>query len=463
MQEITKGPSDLSNGRLIAFRRRLLWAGVIVVALIIVAAIATAAIITVAVGTVIVVTIIVVVVIVVTVIVIIVVIAVIVVFVIVFVTAGAIIVVREDVFFTPRIDDRTLEVRWQGVLFHFFAGLHIGVKDKPPLDEVRCVRPDFTDACEAEAPAVWSSDDDRGGFRAATLRPAARRVDARGVHAGTFLARSSATQVEASALACLKNNGANHTSAMPDLAQVHAVLAAYSPLVYLHPDEPYMPSSVAWFFENGALLHQRTGNQTPTLVAADGSNLPQGGDNDGNYWLDLPAGSRDQRERVKKGDLAGAKAYVQVKPMLGGTVTDLAMWFYPFNGPARARLLRIFTIPLGSIGSHVGDWEHLTLRVSNFSGELLRVYFSQHSAGTWVDAPQLEYADGGNSRPVAYASLHGHAFWAGLELQGSADAGIRNDSAKGSMFDTGGAGRCEVASAGYLGVAEPAWLGFMRP
>jgi len=43
-------------------------------------------------------------------------------------------------------------------------------------------------------------------------------------------------------------------------------------------------------------------------VAADGSNLPRGGDNDGSYWLDRPVG-RDRRERVKKGDLASAKAY----------------------------------------------------------------------------------------------------------------------------------------------------------
>ncbi|RCV17912.1 hypothetical protein SETIT_3G258300v2 [Setaria italica] len=337
--------------------------------------------------------------------------------------------------------------------------------DKPPLDAVRCVRADFTDECEAEAPSVWSSGDRvGGGFSAATLRPTVRRVDARSVHAGTFLARSSATPVDASALACLKNNGASHTSAMPDLAQVNAVLAAYSPLVYLHPDEPYMPSSVAWFFENGALLHRRQQAPTP-VVDAGGSNLPQGGDNDGSFWLDLPAGG-EQRERVKKGDLAGARAYVQVKPMLGGTATDLTMWFfYPFNGPARARVA-FATLPLGGIGSHVGDWEHLTLRVSNFSGELLRVYFSQHSAGVWVDAPRLEYvAGGGGRRPVAYASLHGHAFYprAGLELQGSAVVGIRNDSAKGSMFDTGGPGRCEVVSAEYLGVAEPAWVGFMHP
>ncbi|KAL6656835.1 hypothetical protein ACP70R_004615 [Stipagrostis hirtigluma subsp. patula] len=338
--------------------------------------------------------------------------------------------------------------------------------DKPSPDEVRCVRADFTDACEAEE-SVWSSDKD--GFSAAALRPAVRGIDALGVHAGTFMAQSSATPASASAFACLRNNSASYTSCMPDLAQVNAALAAYAPQVYLHPDDPYLPSSVTWFFENGALLYQKS-SATPTPVAADGSNLPQGGGNDGGYWLDLPADG-DQREKVKKGDLAGAKAYVQAKPMLGGTATDLAMWFfYPFNGPARAKVGPL-TIPLGKIGEHVGDWEHLTLRVSNFSGELLRVYFSQHSAGAWVDASQLEYDGGGGvNRPVAYASRHGHAFYprAGLVLQGDSKlgVGIRNDCARGSRLDTGGgAGRCEVVSAEYLGagvVAEPAWLGFER-
>ncbi|PVH65101.1 hypothetical protein PAHAL_2G423600 [Panicum hallii] len=334
--------------------------------------------------------------------------------------------------------------------------------DKPSANEVRCVRADFTDACETEE-SVLSSDKD--SFSTATLRPAVRGIDARGVHAGTFLAQSSATPANASTLACLKNNSASYTSSMPDLAQVNSLLAAYAPHVYLHPNEPYLPSSVTWFFENGALLHQN-GSQTPKPVAADGSNLPQGGGNDGGYWLDLPVDSK-QREKVKKGDLAGAKVYVQAKPMLGGTVTDLAVWiFYPFNGPARAKV-GLLTIPLGEIGEHVGDWEHVTLRVSNFSGELLRMYFSQHSAGTWVEASQLEYlgGDGGN-RPVAYASLHGHAMYpkAGLVLQGDArlGVGIRNDCARGSRLDTGGAGRCEVVSAEYLGVAEPAWLGFER-
>ena len=153
------------------------------------------------------------------------------------------------------------------------------------------------------------------------LRPAVRRVDARGVHAGTFLARSSAAPVEASALACLRNNGASHTSAMPDMAQVHAVLAAYALLVSppgrdLHGTRPrrrWPPKG-------------RTSRRAATTTAATGSTC---------RW----AGTGG--ERVKKGDLASAKAaYMQVKPMLGRTATDLTMWFfYPLNGPGRARVL----------------------------------------------------------------------------------------------------------------------------
>ncbi|KAI9120962.1 hypothetical protein K1719_007995 [Acacia pycnantha] len=40
---------------------------------------------------------------------------------------------------------------------------------------------------------------------------------------------------------------------------------------------------------------------------------------------------------------------------LGGTFTDLAMWiFYPFNGPARAKV-EFINVSLGKISEHMGD------------------------------------------------------------------------------------------------------------
>ena len=81
-------------------------------------------------------------------------------------------------------------------------------------------------------------------------------------------------------------------------------------------------------------------------------------------------------------------------------------------------------------GTHWG-LGNFTLRISNFSGKLQRMYLSQHSKGSWIDAPEIEFKSGGNI-PVAYASLNGHAMYAkpGLVLQGRGDVGIRNDTGK---------------------------------
>ncbi|CAN7007641.1 unnamed protein product [Brassica oleracea var. botrytis] len=91
------------------------------------------------------------------------------------------------------------------------------------------------------------------------------------------------------------------------------------------------------------------------------------------------------------------------------------------------------------------------------------MYLSQHSKGSWIDAPEIEFQSGGN-KPVAYASLNGHAMYAkpGLVLQGRDDVGIRNDTGKSEkVFDT--AVRFRVVSAEYLKeVEEPAWLNYMR-
>ncbi|XP_038973223.1 uncharacterized protein LOC120105138 [Phoenix dactylifera] len=329
--------------------------------------------------------------------------------------------------------------------------------EKPSLDEVRCVRADLTDACEDEE-LIWDKD----GFGVSGLRPAERGIQALGVWVGTFKAQANGSP-GSSTVACLKNKDSNFDYSMPNLGQIQAIMQAYSPVIYLHPDEEFLPSSISWFFDNGALLYEK-GNPNPAPIASNGSNLPQGGSNDGAYWMDLPADGR-QKDEVKKGDIPSSKVYLHVKPMLGATFTDIAIWiFYPFNGPAKAKVGPI-NLSLGRIGEHVSDWEHVTLRVSNFSGELWRVYFSEHSAGTWVEASQLEF-EGGN-KPVVYSSLHGHANYskAGLVLEGNSTSGIgiRNDTAKGkNRMDTGE--RFEVVAAEYMGsaVTEPPWLNYER-
>ncbi|KAK9048714.1 hypothetical protein SSX86_032320 [Deinandra increscens subsp. villosa] len=295
--------------------------------------------------------------------------------------------------------------------------------EKPSPDRIRCVRVDLTDELEADA-LLWSSND----VNVYGSRPKVRGREAQGV--------------------CVD--------------QIDALIQEYSPRFYFHPKEAYFLASTKWYFENGVQLYHTGDESNPIPVEPTGSNLPQGGSNDGTYWLDLPV-DETERERVKKGDLKSGEAYVHVKPMLGATFTDLAIWvFYPFNGPSTAKL-GLVDIPLGRIGEHIGDWEHVTLRVSNFNGLLYRVYFAQHSGGVWVDTTSLEFLDASNNF-AAYPSLNGHATYPvpGLVLQGNDVVGIRNDTAKSTNFFNV-KGRYSIMAAEYINdVTELPWVNFSR-
>ena len=333
--------------------------------------------------------------------------------------------------------------------------------EKPSLDRVRCVREDLTNQCETHT-WIWGLSNvvDANKINVYAVGPCDRRTQAPGVLVGTFLAQNDEL-VEPPSIACLKTTETS-LSSMPNRRQIEALVQIYSPILYFHPDELFLPSSVDWFFTNGALLYKKGEESEPVSIHPTGSNLPQGGSNDGAYWLDLPV-DKANRERVKKGDLQSCKSYIHIKPRFGGTFTDISIWvFFPFNGPSRAKLA-CFNIPLGKIGEHVGDWEHVTLRISNFNGELWRVYFSQHSGGTWVDASQLEFQNG--NKPVVYSSLHGHALYPkpGLVLQGGCGIGIRNDTAKNEkLMDMGE--RFEIVAGESLGfeIMEPPWLNYFR-
>ncbi|KAG9152232.1 hypothetical protein Leryth_027058 [Lithospermum erythrorhizon] len=329
--------------------------------------------------------------------------------------------------------------------------------EKPSLDKIRCVRSDFV-TIEENGDWIWGSGDSSHSNSLnlySTVRERGSRIEFL-VPTGTFLIQGNGST--ATSVLYLKNLPGNF-SAMPNMAQIQELIKKYSPVLYFHPDEHFFPSSVSWFFENGGLLYARGQESKPVLIDPTGSNLPQGGSNDGLYWLDLPIDDAS----VKRGDLQSAGSYIHIKPTLGATCTDIAIWiFYPYNGPAKARV-NFINIDLGRVGEHVGDWEHVTLRVSNFDGELKSLYFSQHSKGTWLDATKVEYQNG--NKPVVYSSLHGHAAFpnAGTNLMGNGKIGVRNDAAKGKMFmDTGI--NYTIICADYLKplIGEPSWLNYAR-
>ncbi|XP_065875471.1 hypothetical protein At1g04090-like [Euphorbia lathyris] len=333
---------------------------------------------------------------------------------------------------------------------------------KPDLDEVRCVRADLTEECQAYR-RILHLHSEIFPFQVWSIRPINRGMLGRGVSVGTFFCSSYWTSGEGLGIVCLKNSNPQ-LHGMPNLEQIHKLIEHYGPTVFFHPDETYLPSSVSWFFKNGALLY-KAGDSKGEPIDGNGSNLPAGGRSDGQFWIDLP--SDDRRDTVKGGNLESAKLYIHVKPAEGGSFTDIVMWvFCPFNGPARIKLGPV-NLALGKIGQHIGDWEHFTLRICNFTGELWSLYFSQHSGGKWVDAYDLEYIEG--NKPIVYSSKSGHASYphAGMYLQGSAKVGIgiRNDACRSKLL-VDSSRQYEIVAAEYLGgnidIIEPNWLQFMR-
>jgi hypothetical protein len=126
-------------------------------------------------------------------------------------------------------------------------------------------------------------------------------------------------------------------------------------------------------------------------VAADGSNLPHGGVNDGRYWLeDLPE-DEHLREKVRPEGRPCQREGIRA----GEADAPPCMWFFcPFNGPTRARIIPFFEEhPL---------WPDRRAR---------RLLGAPHAAGKQlhqgappdaqrrrlVDTSQLEYLDGQGS------------------------------------------------------------------
>ncbi|KAI3995784.1 hypothetical protein MKX01_007263 [Papaver californicum] len=116
-------------------------------------------------------------------------------------------------------------------------------------------------------------------------RPCLRGMMEKSVSVGTFFCSNRWSSGDEMNIACLKN--LDHTlHAMPNIDQIHALIKHYGP-TFFHPDEIYLPSSLSWFFNNGDLLYKK-GDLVGVPIDSMGLNLPCGGSNDKEYWIDLP-------------------------------------------------------------------------------------------------------------------------------------------------------------------------------
>ncbi|KAI4963433.1 hypothetical protein ZWY2020_014107 [Hordeum vulgare] len=277
----------------------------------------------------------------------------------------------------------------------------------------------------------------RQGLRRARREAALPGMREKGISAGTFWCAatdgcSSPTPSE-QGLACLKNVDLD-LSAMPTLEQS------------ARRDPALRPRSTS----------TRKRRSTPK-VQPPGRRLERR-----EYWMDIPADSK-RRQAILRGDIERG-LYAHVKPAMGGTCTDVAMWvFCPFNGPARLKLGPI-NLPLRTTGQHVGDWG------TSRSGS------ATSPASSW---PSTTRSTAGQVGGRGQAGVRGREQAGGVlvpeqarELParrrvpaglGGARVRILNEAARSKLSVDSSVKYRVVAE--YLGdgvVVEPQWLQFMR-
>ncbi|CAL4063394.1 unnamed protein product [Meganyctiphanes norvegica] len=174
--------------------------------------------------------------------------------------------------------------------------------------------------------------------------------------------------------------------APPITDELRALIEAWAPLVWIHPEDPFFPSSIEFHFEHVEL---RNSDESVVQSFVNRSSLMTGDETGGmhlNTVPDLECADCLQDlffgERVENG---GVPCYAYVKDWQDAceTVDVSYRFFYPYNF---GKYICI-GIPINgscdgyvqSFGNHVGDWEHFAIRIRG--GEVIRAYSAVHDFG----------------------------------------------------------------------------------
>ncbi|KAA8495776.1 hypothetical protein FVE85_1931 [Porphyridium purpureum] len=198
--------------------------------------------------------------------------------------------------------------------------------------------------------------------------------------------------------------------------EVTALVARYTPVFFLYPGDPYMPCSAEWFLSHCSANvdgKQVLEHGKVTLDAAVALNGKP------NVNLDL----KEEHWTGQALEL-NPPLYARVKQIVAKQSEDHSsieaieitfLTFFAFNGS-----YPLCGLEFWRAGDHVGDIEHLTVRCSAESGELIGVYYNSHRncEGAWVmakDVPMIKATAAGSEEPVprivSFVARFGHGHY----------------------------------------------------
>lgn len=196
---------------------------------------------------------------------------------------------------------------------------------------------------------------------------------------------------------------------------LESAIAKYGPILQIHRDEKYDICSVEWFLNHSTLIDSQ--DQANNIVHPTAAQLPQGPKQGTRYYLEI-------ENSVKSGNFPTGKAYINALWKKDTTYTDIQFWFFnAYNGPGTAKFDSLVfnkvkntgNIDLSPLGEHVGDWEFAAVRIDNVSKSMIAIILSQH--GKYINIGKGEISRTfkmvNGTHPVIYASLNGHANFAG--------------------------------------------------
>jgi hypothetical protein len=289
---------------------------------------------------------------------------------------------------------------------------------------------------------------------------------------------------------------ARQTPALDSMREVRDLIETYGPIIVFHSEEQFFmdnpeavldsSSQLVWGtvenpddFDTFSMVTYGSTKTSSRTLLRDVANV-KALDPTFEYWLTYD-------ESLYQGRLKRAKTFVHVLPInADNTLVDFQFWFfYPFNGPVKAHA----TIPgvydqyffPDTIGRHMGDWEHVTLRFAfneaNQEWVLSSLFLSQHDGGQWVTPSSVIPA--GSTHPVIYAAKDSHAHYATvgehpfqLVLQQPVAPGLTltanlvdfvDDTGANTRFDSYRPGNYTIVSSALPGVEikqSPDWLHF---
>ncbi|MDO8356983.1 MAG: Vps62-related protein [Nitrospirota bacterium] len=225
------------------------------------------------------------------------------------------------------------------------------------------------------------------------------------------------------------------------------LLRDYAPLVWLAQGETYFPSSVEWAF--------------PYLERFRNS--------DGNYWLKTKTPLRSPSDNslpLFQGDKNLNQVPVYAFAVEKGEFLDLIYFtFYPYN--------RGKEVLNTKWGNHVGDWEHITVRLAwllnsrtkQWSLEPLGMYLSAHNFGgayPWGDvikADNLGNESSQGTHPIVYSAWGSHGFWTRAGSH-NYEISLTDETSQGTRWPTWNNVRTYdyAAKKGLGGLSWPGWM-----